>query len=324
MTMVHDITSTLTRVAALTVLLVTGLAIARAETPGHHTASSGNQLWLVDTRQAPSHNATAEQAGRLKYWEFNSDHQWREAILPELLSTDDPATTTLFYVHENRVSRSQSFQRANTVFANLSQCFPEGHSFRMIAVSWPSDRVGRLPRPDAQAKAKRSEVHGLYLAWLVDQIDPDIPVGMFGSSFGPRLITAALHHLGGGSIDGRCLTARTHPTRRPVRVALAAAALDAHWLHPGQRYGQAMTQIEHALVLVNPRDKVLRWYPRLYGHRGPNALGYVGLGSRCGSLSHPDRVVEHDVSCQIGSTHGWCAYEGSSSMIARMVTNLVH
>ena len=317
-------TCKLTRVAALALLLFTGIEIARADTPGHQAGSSENRLWLVDTREAPSHNVTAEQAAKLKYWQFDSAHQWRESNLPELLGTDDPATTTLFYVHENRVSRCESFRRANAVFRNLSLSVPAGQSFRLIAVSWPSDRIGTLPRPDAQAKAKRSEAHGLYLAWLTDQIDPDVPVGMFGLSFGPRLITAALHHLGGGSIDGRSLPERAHPTRKPVRIALAAAALDAHWLQPGQRHGQALTQVEHALILVNPKDRVLRWYPRLYGHHGPNALGYVGLQSLRSRLIDPSRVVQQNVSGQIAGNHGWNAYEGSPSMMKRMVTHLVH
>ena len=180
-----------------------------------------------------------------------------------------------------------------------------------------------MRRSTATFSSSSGEAHGLYLAWLTDQIHPDVSVGMFGLSFGPRLITAALHHLGGGSIDGRCLQARTHPTRKPVRIALAAAALDAHWLQPGQRHGQALTQVEHALILVNPKDPVLRWYPHLYGRHGPKALGYVGLGSRRCCLSDPDRVVEQNVSGQIAGTHGWCAYEGSPSMMAQMVTHLV-
>jgi hypothetical protein len=192
----------------------------------------------------------------------------------------------------------------------------------LIAVSWPADRIGRRPRPDAQTKAKRSEAHGLYLAWLIDQINPDVSVGLFGSSYGPRLITAALHHLGGGSIDGRGLRARLNPNRKPVRIALAAAALDAHWLQPGQRHGQALTQVENALILINPKDRLLRWYPRLYGRHGPQALGYVGLRSyRC--LAAPDRVAQQNVSGQIGVAHSWKAYEGSPSMMARMLTHLV-
>ena len=240
--LIFDTTYRLIRWVILTLLLVTGFATGRADTFRHHSTSPQHQLWLVDTRAAPSQGASVQHVSRLKYWRLDAGRQWRAADLPALLSTDDPATTTLFYVHENRVTRGESFQRACTVFANLSRRVPVGQSFRLIAVSWPADRIGVRPRPDAQIKATRSESHGLYLAWLTDQIHPDVSIGMFGFSYGPRLITAALHHLGGGSIDGRCLLARKNSTRKPIRIALAAAALDAHWLQPGQRHGQALAK----------------------------------------------------------------------------------
>lgn len=322
--MVVGITGKLIRSVILTLLLVTGFATGRAETLVHHSTSPERQLWLVDTRGAPSQGASIQQASRLRYWRFCTDRRWCSANLPELLSTDDPASTTLFYVHGNRVSRGESFRRACAVFANLSRRVPAGQSFRLIAVSWPSDRIGVRPRPDAQIKARRSESHGLYLAWLTDQIHPDVSIGMFGMSYGPRLITAALHYLGGGSIDGRCLHARINPIRKPIRVALAAAALNAHWLQPGQRHGQALTQVEQALILINPRDRVLKWYPRMYGlgRRGSQALGYVGMRFRRSGLTDPNRVdsarvIQWNVSGQIASAHRWTAYEGSPSMMRK-------
>ncbi len=324
--MISDPKFKLTRIVTLALLLLSGLAEAQADTPNNLSDLSGRQLWLVDTRQAPANDADVSQVDRLKIWRSGPDSQWCRASLPELLGTDDPAMTTLFYVHENRVSRAESFNRAGVVFGNLSRRIPSGQSFRMVALSWPSDRIGRKPRRDAQIKAKRSEAHGLYLAWLIDQINPDVPVGIFGISYGPRLISAALHYLGGGSIDGRCLPARLHPTRKPVRIALGAAALDAHWLRPGQRYGQALTQVEHALLLINPRDRVLRWYPHLYGpgSHGSEALGYVGLGAQRCALSDPDQVIQLNVGGQVAGSHSWTRYEGSPAMMKQILTHLVY
>jgi hypothetical protein len=312
-------------------LLLTWLSTSRAEMtngqPGlTRSGSVDRQLWLVDTRGAPSTHACVEQVSHLKYWHSDACRDWHESSLPQLLATDDPEIPTLFYVHENRVTRSESFQRACSVFKNLSCRVPASQSFRLIAVSWPSDRISLRPRPDAQVKAQRSEAHGLYLAWLTDQLHPDISVGMFGMSYGPRLITAALHHLGGGAIEGRCLHVRVNPVRKPVRIALAAAALDAHWLQSGQRYGQALTQVEHALVLVNPKDHVLRLYPRMdgIGRLGPQALGYVGMCHQRCRLSDPDRIAELNVSGQIAGSHHWTDYEGSPSMMEKIVNHLVY
>ena len=85
-----------------------------------------------------------------------SYNQWRNSSLSEVLSSDDPETTRLIYVHENRVSRAESFQRACKVFHQLAKVAPAEKRFRLIAVSWPSDRIGRRQRPDVQIKAQRN------------------------------------------------------------------------------------------------------------------------------------------------------------------------
>jgi hypothetical protein len=282
-----------------------------------------HQLWLLSTRSASS-CPRLDQTGRLRYWRCDADYQWRNSSLSEVLGSDDPETTTLIYVHENRVSEAESFDRARVVFRQLSKVAPAEKRFRLIAVSWPSDRIGHRGRPDVQIKAQRSEAHGFYLAWLLDQIDPDVPVSLFGDSFGPRMITASLHCLAGGSIQGQRLSERADPPRRPVRAVLMSAALDAHWLSAGQRHGLALTQVERMLVTVNPADEALRFYPRMYRlvPKGADALGYVGL--RCGHLmnQHAGKIVEWNVSSIVGRTHSWRVYEGSSLVMQQIAPYL--
>lgn len=192
----------------------------------------------------------------------------------------------------------------------------------MIAISWPADRIGHRQRRDVQIKAQRSEAHGFYLAWLLDQINPDVPVTLFGDSYGPRMITAALHCLGGGSIQSQRLASRTHPTRKPVRAVLMAAALDSHWLSPGQRHGLALTQVDQMLVTINRADPALRFYPRLYRlvPRGADALGYGGAS--CGLGQHAGKIVEWDVRCIVGPTHNWQAYAGSPQLMQQIAPYL--
>jgi hypothetical protein len=282
-----------------------------------------HQLWLVSTRGASS-CPRLDQTSRLQYWRCDPDHKWRNSSIGEVLASDQPETTTLIYVHENRVSETELFRRAPKVFQQLSKFAPAGKCFRLIAVSWPSDRIGRRQRLDVQIKAKRSEAHGFYLAWLLDQIHPDVPVTLFGDSFGPRMIAASLHCLAGGSIQGQCLTQRTHPRRRAVRAVLMSAALDAHWLSPGQRYGLALTQVEHMLVTVNPADQALRWYPRMHCllHKGANALGYVGLPCDPALSQQAGKIVEWNVSGIVGSTHSWQVYEGSPLIMRQIAPHL--
>ncbi len=282
-----------------------------------------HQMWLVSTRCASS-CPRLDQTSRLQYWRCDPDDKWRISSIGEVLASDDPETTTLIYVHENRVSEKELFRRVPIVFQQLSKVAPAGKRFRLIAVSWPSDRIGRRQRPDVQIKAQRSEAHGFYLAWLLNQIHPDVPVTLFGDSFGPRMIAASLHCLAGGSIQGQCLTQRTHPRRRAVRAVLMSAALDAHWLSPGQRYGLALTQVEHLLVTVNPADQALQWYPRMNHllHKGANALGFVGVPCDC-SLSHQvGKIVQWNVSGIVGSTHSWQVYEGSPLIMRQIAPHM--
>ncbi len=285
--------------------------------------ATSNQLWIVSTRNTSYCNPSIEQTSRLKYYRSDVNCRWQPATLGDLLSADDPAVTTLFYIHENRVTRGESFQRAHAVFDRVS-CFAGDRPFRLIAIAWPADRISCRPRPDVQAKAHRSEAHGFYVAWLIDQMNPDILIGLFGYSFGPRMITTALHYLGGGSIRNTVLANRVHPERRPVRATLMAAALDAHWLIPGQRHGNALTQVDQMLVLVNSRDKALRWYPRLYrGRRGPHALGYVGLSRDSRIAQYGERVSQWNVTGYVGRTHSWSVYEGSSGTMSKVVPFLL-
>jgi hypothetical protein len=282
-----------------------------------------HQLWLVSTRFASSCDPSEAETAKLKFWRCDADRRWRASRLGEMLQADEAPANTLVYIPENRVGRDESFRRAWHIFASVSRAVPPDQRVRLIVISWPSDRIGRRQRPDAQIKAQRSEVHAFYLAWLLDKMNPDAPVGLFGHSYGPRMITAALHYLGGGSIDGVRLAKRAHASRRPVRAALLAAAIDAHGLSRHAEYGKALSQVEHMLIVVTGCDTALRWYPWLWGRGGPQALGYFGLS--CDECLGADRakIVVHDATADVGRSHSWTDYEGSPTMMTRIVENLI-
>ena len=62
----------------------------------------------------------------------------------------------------------------------------------------------------------------------------------------------------------------------PLRALMVAAAIDDDSLAADGTYNLALSQVESMLVVRNGCDKVLKWYPRIYGRRGPEALGYAG------------------------------------------------
>ncbi len=151
----------------------------------------------------------------------------------------------------------------------------QGRPFRFVIFSWPAERLDAGTRDDAQCKAVRSDAQSYYLAWLINHMHRGVPLDLIGFSFGARAVTGALELLGGGCVAGQVLPDRT-PGHTPIRAMLVAAALDSDWLLPAHRHGLALGQVERMLVSVNPLDRALHFYPRLYGRGGPEALGSCG------------------------------------------------
>ncbi|WP_442508498.1 hypothetical protein SH528x_000023 [Novipirellula sp. SH528] len=290
--------------------------------------SLSNRLWLVSTRSASSCSPSLSQTSRIKFWSSDTGTPWQQGTASHFFASingdlaADPVPLCI-YVHENRVSAEDAWGRAKSIYCQLQQASqPHNDRFRLVVISWPSDRIGIRPRPDAQIKAQRSEMHGYYLAWLLDQIDPRVPVSLFGTSYGPRMITAALHLRAGGTIAGHQLAPSAPSIRPAVRVALFASALDSDWLLPNHHHGRAMTQVERMLIAYNPSDSVLHWYPRMNGRGGPSALGYVGMSpSRLGVDGYKVQLM--NVSGSVGKTHSWLAYEGNPAMMSRVAPYLL-
>lgn len=276
-------------------------------------------IWTISSRNACW--TGGELQPRLGYWYF--DHVagcWTPSTLEAFLASDEPGVPTCFFVHGNRVSRNEAFYVGWRAYQRLAaQASPE-QPFRFVIWSWPSSRIhGQLK--DARAKAYQSDAHAVYLAWLMDQMDPQVPVSLLGYSYGARLITGSLHILGGGRLIGRALPARLHPDRLPARVVLMAGALDNYSLKPYARNGLALTQVERMLVMTNPADEVLRYYRLLYGlHGRTQALGYTGAAGLGLLGSSQSKVTHWNVARYVGPDHELNRYLYSPSVIAGMAS----
>ncbi len=86
---------------------------------------------------------------------------------------------------------------------------------------------------------------------------------------------------------------------------LIAAAIDRHWLDPGEKLGCALNRCEALLNLYDSRDRTLLLYPLLFTGDGRRALGRAGLlpkdHSRLGPVAA--RYSERDVYPQLGREH---------------------
>jgi len=172
-----------------------------------------------------------------------------------------------------------------------------------IAVHWPSDTgLFLLPSIQTNALGRRAEFNGIYLAQMISQIPPTQPVALIGHSHGCRVVASALHLLGGGTVRG--FRVADSAPQRPIRAVFGAAAIDHHWLNPGEKYGLALSRVEQLLNIKNNTDYVLNLYP-LRDPRLRRAFGQVGLSKRDVLLIGPlvGRIREFDATYLVGSSH---------------------
>jgi hypothetical protein len=214
---------------------------------------------------------------------------------------------TTILIHGNRVNAADAIERGWSYFHRMAEQ-AAGHPFRLVVWSWPADRIGIRPRPDAQIKAEWSDAESYYIARFIQQTRPGVPVCLVGYSYGARAAGGALELLAGGEICGDRLppeTFKPSEPARPIRVMLVAPAIDDTWLCPGCRYGHAPAVVQRMLITEDCMDRVLRFYSRLYCRHGPQALGAVG------PACDDEKFERVDVACWVGKIHDWYRYESA-------------
>ncbi len=161
------------------------------------------------------------------------------ASLEELTASDSPQFVTSLLVHGNDTDGRLAVSKGWEVYRSLVRKAPAGQRVRLIVWSWPSDHIPGRFRDDARIKAQRTNIEAYYLARFLDRQRGDNPISLVGYSFGARVITGALHLLGGGVLEGRRLGQREQYPRPPLHAVLMAAVLDRDWLLPGRQHGFA-------------------------------------------------------------------------------------
>lgn len=280
-----------------------------------HQLRPQDQLWLVSDRGLGCH--VERDVEKLEYWRYDREESWVRSDLAQLLDAEDENLVTTVFVHGNRIAGCEAFTKGWTAYRALVRCADE-RPLRLIIWSWPSAPIDGLVE-DARVKACRTNRSGYSLAWFVDRLDPRAPLSLWGHSFGARVVSGALHVLGGGQIAGHRLVERAHPTRDPVQVVLLVAALDNDWLAPGRFHGLAMSQVDRLLLVNNSCDMALKRYHWIYHRRAcQQALGYTGLSTARLEGSDGNKVAQLDACCQVGRQHTLAGYLWATRLMARM------
>jgi hypothetical protein len=308
-------------IVAAMALLALAARSAGADSPCRTFPRAQDELWLVSSRGLGGCDL-AQSAERMQYWRYDREQSWVKSELNELVATDDADVTTIVFLHGNRIPHCEAFTKGWTAYRTLVACADE-RSVRFVIWSWPSDKACG-PIEDARIKASRTNVHGYYLAWFLDRLNPDVPVGIWGHSFGARIATGALHLLGDGTLAGQQLADRADESPRFMRAALLASALDCDWLLPGHCHGQALSQLDDLLLVNNGCDRLLMRYELLYGRRScREALGYVGLPTRYLPTEEAQKVSQMNAAGYVGKQHQFANYLASATIMARVRSHLL-
>ena len=161
---------------------------------------------------------------------------------------------------------------------------------------------------DARIKFRRTPLQSYYLSWWLTHQCASCRVSMLGYSYGARTILGALHLVGGGTLEGRCLPASCRRCAPRIRIAVWAAASQADWLLPGRPHGCALNCLECGAIFYNCKDPVLRGYRCAICSASGPALGLRGLiRPHCGPPCYA-RIVQYNATRWIGCHHNWDHY----------------
>ena len=271
-------------------------------------SEAGQSLWTIDTRTAAYRRGTplAEAGVRVLR---KIDGCWQDSSRSELAAVDENIPLVVFF-HGMWLDRAGGQQEGMRLYHLLEQNAPD-RPFQLVIWSWPALRQQCAPRKDVRAKVCRTDTQAFYVAQWIATLPKNRPICMVGYSLGARIVSGSLELLAGGTVGGQslqglaveCPQEEVHvlkgpnevdatgnaSTRRPLRAALVAAAIDNGSFVPGHRNGLALTQVERLLVTHNSSDHVLRWYSALYRIGGPEAMGFTGPAcvSKLGEAGDP-------------------------------------
>lgn len=316
--------------ALVLALLVVATAQAEDEDAGAsaaalHTAPCktcqrpDDEVWVIDDRQAGCLESGADVQAALRFQRYDmANDTWHPAVAKDFLDGANAALPACYWVHGDRIDPSEAKYAGLTVYRRLMERECKAPPLRFVIWSWPTTQVYRRPIPDVRLKMSRTGATGYRLAYVLSRTPGDAPVGLIGYSFGARVITGALHVLGGGALHGRGLENQPLPAAT-YRAALLASAIDDDWLEPNAPHGLALKPTQQMLLINNRCDRVLAHYRLLSCDRhGPPALGYCGVRSLPALGADAEKVRQFDACCEVGSRHWWRLYVDSETIMAQV------
>ena len=132
------------------------------------------------------------------------------------------------FLHGNRTDAEYAVTKGWYTYDIIRSCV-SCRGFRYVIWSWPAERLCRNVVAGQPLEGRLQRRRKLLFGSMASiGFDRGAKVSLVGHSFGPRIITGALHLLGGGEIDGRMLPPETVSAwstgkRNKVRAVLLAS-----------------------------------------------------------------------------------------------------
>lgn len=248
----------------------------------------GNQdVWLVDTRSAPWNHADEEEFAKIRYFRL-VNHRWERSDAATFFESQNPETPLVVYTP----GYTSTMEDTVEIGLGLTRLYGPDKSHRTVLWHWPSEKIyPRLGR-DIRTKIPVACASGEYQAMFLRRLKPDSKVALLGFSFGNRIICDAVAKLG------------DNPERLKIHLVLTAAATDRIWLADHSRHGNVPKLAEKILILYNPLDRALKFYPLLYrGNYAPDALGRFGPPMQQILPEYRNRITAVNVQGYVGPKH---------------------
>lgn len=282
-----------------------------------------DRVWMISTRGLTNHACSADLSDpALQVYRVERCGQLHASTIDEYLSSIGPERPVAIYVHGNRMPAEDAAGHGLVIYRQCKGCL-RGSPIDWVIWSWPSEQTGILAH-DIRIKAARTDLQGLYLAWLLrEHVERSAGGTLIGFSFGGRIATGALHALAGGVLGNRQLGG-AEVTGPYFRAGLLAPAIDRNWLSSHGYHSGATKNLDRMVLLYNRRDIVLKRYWLIDKVRGRMALGYTGptmFGLRADGSPLP--VQARDCSASIGFKHVELEYYGTECCAGASLATLI-
>lgn len=282
----------------------------------------GTDYWIISSQRCPQSGVPCCCGCRFDYYYYGNGPCGQRLDRASFHRWLKPGVPVCIVVHGSYLTEETVRSDSRRVYRWIRSAAPD-RRLQVVFYHWPSESVvPLLPHLDVAILGRRSEFNGFYLAQLVADVPQECPVSLLGHSHGARTVSAGLHLLAGGCVRGYRFRSGGIADRR-LRAVFIAAAMDHHWLDPGERFERAVWPVECLLNLRNDDDFALSLYPlrRPFSSR---ALGRAGFQRqdlrRLGWFV--SKVAQLEVAPRVGMGHGWAHYYNHPEIAAFLAPDL--